>query len=50
MPDDQISAERWRRLIEVFDAALELEVGARPAFVERQCAGDAALQSELRSA
>ena len=47
MSDDRISAERWRRVLEVFDTALELEVDARPAFINRRCAGDAALQYEV---
>jgi eukaryotic-like serine/threonine-protein kinase len=40
---------RWMRVEELFAAALELPEAQRAAFVARAGAGDAALQSELRS-
>jgi serine/threonine-protein kinase len=41
------SAERFRRADAVFDAALDLPPGARAAFVEQRCAGDAELSAEV---
>ncbi len=44
-----MDSERWKRLRELFDAALDLEASERPAFVERSCGGDSELQSTLES-
>jgi len=44
-----MDTERWRRLRELFDAALDLETSDRPAFIARSCAGDSELQSTLES-
>ncbi|HTS66356.1 MAG TPA: protein kinase [Candidatus Acidoferrales bacterium] len=39
---------RFLRLREVFDRALQLSDGDRDAFLARECAGDTALESEIR--
>ncbi|MEM7351920.1 MAG: serine/threonine-protein kinase, partial [Acidobacteriota bacterium] len=41
------SAQDWRRLEELFHAALELESAARAAFIERECADSPELREEL---
>ena len=41
--------ERWRRIEELYHAALELEAGRREAFLEDACAGDAELRGEIDS-
>ena len=41
--------ERWGRLRELFDAALDIEASERPGFIVRSCAGDSRLQSTLES-
>ena len=43
------SAEAWRRVKEVFDAALDLPPGERPALLTRECAGDENLRREVES-
>jgi len=43
-----MSPERWRKVLALFDAAVELPAEARPVFVAEHCAGDAALQYEVR--
>lgn len=40
--------ERWLRLSRLFDEAVELDAAACEAFVRERCAGDAALEAELR--
>ncbi|MCC6652289.1 MAG: serine/threonine protein kinase [Candidatus Eisenbacteria bacterium] len=40
--------ERWRQAQEVFHAALDQPEQERDAFLERECAGDAALTEEVR--
>src|SRR5579863_7126681 len=42
-----MTAERWGQLKELFEAALELPVEVRPAYVKEVCRGDTELQSEL---
>ncbi len=42
-----MAPERYRRLREVFDAAVDLRFEDRDAFVERECGGDDALRLEL---
>ncbi len=42
-------AERWAEIRRVFDAALDLAPDEREAFLERMCAGDAALRSEVEA-
>ena len=44
-----MDSERWQRLRELFDAALEMEASDRPEFVEQSCAGDTELQATLES-
>jgi predicted Ser/Thr protein kinase len=44
-----VQAERWRRINELFHAALERPAGARRAFLEASCAGDAELREEVES-
>jgi hypothetical protein len=43
------SAERWRRVEELFYAALELEPQAAPAFLEQARGGDTELLREVQS-
>jgi serine/threonine protein kinase len=40
---------RWRRLDELFSAALELPADSRDGYLEAACAGDAALRAELHA-
>jgi eukaryotic-like serine/threonine-protein kinase len=42
-------AERWRRIEEVFHAALDLEPQARPAFLQQACGDDNELIKEVES-
>ena len=44
-----MDAERWRRVNELFHAALERGPGDREAFIDEACAGDAALRTEVLS-
>ena len=44
-----MDAERWRRINELFHAALERDPGNREAFIDEACAGDPALRSEVLS-
>ena len=43
-----MDAERWRRINELFHAALERDPGSREAFIDEACAGDPALRTEVR--
>jgi hypothetical protein len=42
-----MQAERWRRVEELYHAAMEQEEDQRAAFLERSCAGDQALRVEV---
>jgi tetratricopeptide (TPR) repeat protein len=44
-----VEAERWRKIEELYHAALEREESRRPAFLEQACEGDAALRREVES-
>jgi eukaryotic-like serine/threonine-protein kinase len=44
-----MTPERWARVEEVLDAALEVPAGERVALLDRECAGDAALRHEVES-
>ena len=44
-----MDAERWRRINELFHAALEREADDRGAFIDEACAGDPALRTEVLS-
>ena len=44
-----MDAERWRRINELFHAALERDPGSREAFIDEACAGDPALRTEVLS-
>ncbi len=44
-----MQAERWRRLEELYHAAMEQEESQRSAFLERSCAGDRNLRVEVES-
>ncbi len=46
---DTISADDWRRIEHVLDAALELPAGERATFVGEACAGDAALVAQVQA-
>jgi serine/threonine protein kinase len=41
--------ERWKRIEEVLQSALDCEPGKREAFLRRECAGDQNLEHEVRS-
>src|SRR5579871_292487 len=43
------SPERWRRIQEVFQAALEMPGERRAAFLDAACAGDVSLRQEVES-
>jgi serine/threonine-protein kinase len=45
----KIDPERWRRVEEVYHAALDLEADRRSAFLEDACAGDGELREEVES-
>jgi len=44
-----VDPTRWSRVQSIFDAASELEPGARPAFLDRECGEDAELRGEVES-
>src|SRR5574338_1706721 len=48
MPDE-LTDEQWRRITELLAEALELSGEARREYLDRACAGDAALRAELQS-
>ncbi len=39
--------DRWRRIDELFEAALEREPKDRPAFLDKVCSGDRELRREV---
>jgi serine/threonine protein kinase len=41
--------ERWKQIEKLYDAALELDVGRRAAFLDQACAGDEVLRREIAS-
>jgi serine/threonine-protein kinase len=49
IPLGSLSRERWQQIEPLLDAALELEPGARTAFLDDACRGDPSLREELRS-
>ena len=44
-----MDADRWRRIEQLYHAALELETGTRAAFLEQACGGDEPLRREVAS-
>jgi predicted ATPase/serine/threonine protein kinase len=44
-----MDSERWRRVDELLQSALEIAPERRYEFLSRECAGDAALEAEVRS-
>ncbi len=46
---DALSPERWRRIEEILDEALDLEAPERSAFLEEVCRGDDRLRSEVEA-
>jgi len=44
-----MDAERWKRVDDLLQAALQVPVGQQEDFVRQQCAGDSALLEEVRS-
>src|SRR5262245_20203446 len=44
-----MTPERWQQVKAVFGEAIELPAAERAAFLERECAGDAELRSEIES-
>jgi serine/threonine-protein kinase len=52
LPNDNgalLSPERWLRIEQVFQSALELESAGRAAYLDKACEGDAALRHEVES-
>lgn len=45
----QMTPERWRQIVEVFDAALERESDQRASFVDEACRSDQELKREVES-
>ena len=45
----RMDPQRWRRIKEIFSAALELDPAERPVFLEASCADDAALRAEVEA-
>ena len=43
------SADQWRRIEELFYAALDLEAAARPAFLQQACGPDAKLREDVEA-
>ena len=43
------SSERWRRIEEVCQAALDREPAERPAFIAAACGGDSGLRREVET-
>ena len=41
--------ERWRKVEDLLQSALQLPAGKREEFLRQECAGDAALEQEVRS-
>jgi hypothetical protein len=44
-----VTSARWEEINRIYDAALEVEEEARPAFLERNCQGDEELRREVES-
>ncbi|HEY0178605.1 MAG TPA: hypothetical protein VGC30_03105, partial [Dokdonella sp.] len=44
-----MDSTRWQRAAAIFDRAVELAPGELDAWLERNCAGDAALRAEVES-
>ena len=44
-----MNSDRWRRIDDLFAAALELDESALPTFLAEQCAGDPELRAEVES-
>lgn len=44
-----LTTERWRQLTPILDEAFELDARERAAYLERACAGDAALRADAES-
>ena len=44
-----MDAERWRKIEQLYHAALECEARDRPAFLEKACAGDEELRRKVES-
>ena len=44
-----MTPERWKKIDELVQAALELKAEDRPAFLDSECKGDAELRREVES-
>jgi serine/threonine protein kinase len=44
-----VTPERWKQIERVFEEAIDLPSGARPAFLERTCQGDEEMRREVES-
>ena len=44
-----MTPERWQKIIDLADAATELGIEERAAFLDKGCAGDDAMRSEVES-
>jgi len=45
----KVSPERWQQVSRIYEAAAELDVASRSAFLSQRCAGDDALRHEVES-
>jgi serine/threonine protein kinase len=43
-----MKSERWQKVKQIFEDAIEIESSLRPAFVEEACSGDASLRVEVQ--
>src|SRR5437764_4867747 len=44
-----MNSQRWQRVEEIYHAALEKELGERPAFLASECGSDTELRREVES-
>src|SRR5687768_11290674 len=46
---DSFMPEDWKKIEELFNSVIKLEPGARPAFLDHACKGDASLREKVES-
>ena len=44
-----MSVDRWQRVKEIYNSALDLEPGRREAYLREACAGDQSLRQEVEA-
>ena len=49
MDEKKITRERWQKVKEIFNSALERESGERAAFLDEACSNDDELRAEVES-